>query len=107
MTTDGPRLIDWTGARRAPAAFDLACSHFVLGELSPQYVDNPQRPLTVNVAMQAEYARLTGVSQASLTSAIEPYLPIVHVGALLGGAVNAHRKQLIQRIEAGLSAQKG
>jgi Ser/Thr protein kinase RdoA (MazF antagonist) len=32
MTADGPRLVDWTDAVRAPAAFDLACGHIVLTE---------------------------------------------------------------------------
>jgi Phosphotransferase enzyme family len=32
MTADGPRLIDWIGAVRAPAAFDLAISHILLTE---------------------------------------------------------------------------
>jgi len=102
MTADGPRLVDWTGAARAPAAFDLACSHFVLTELAPEVVDNPQRPRAVNAAAQSEYARLAGMSQAALTAAMEPYLPIVRVRGLLGGALPALRERLLQRIEAAL-----
>src|SRR5215475_6009818 len=30
MTADGPRIIDWTGAVRAPAALDLAFCHVLL-----------------------------------------------------------------------------
>jgi Phosphotransferase enzyme family len=37
MTADGPRLVDWTSAVRAPAAFDLACGHIVLTELAPEF----------------------------------------------------------------------
>ena len=47
MTADGPRLVDWTGAVRAPAAFDLACGHIVLTELAPEVVDDPERPRAV------------------------------------------------------------
>ncbi len=85
MTADGPRLIDWIGAVRAPAAFDLACSHFALAELAPEVVDDPQRRRAVNAAAQSEYARLAGMSQAALTAAMEPYLPIVRLRGLLGG----------------------
>ena len=34
MTAGGPRLLDWTGAVRAPVAFDLAFGHIVLIELA-------------------------------------------------------------------------
>ncbi len=43
MTADGPRIIDWDGAVRAPAALDLACCHISLSELAPEVVDNPER----------------------------------------------------------------
>ena len=79
MTADGPRLIDWDGATRAPAALDLACCHVILTELAPEIVDNPERPRAVNAAVQSEYARLAGMSPAALTAAMEPYLPIVRV----------------------------
>jgi Ser/Thr protein kinase RdoA (MazF antagonist) len=85
MTADGPRLVDWTGAVRAPAAFDLACGHIVLTELAPEFVDDPQRPRAYNAAAQSEYARLAGMSQATLTAAMEPYLPIACVIQLLWG----------------------
>jgi hypothetical protein len=39
---------------------------------------------------------------AALTVAIEPYLPIVRVLIVLGGAMPALRERLIQRIEAAL-----
>jgi hypothetical protein len=49
------------------------------------------------------YARLAGMSQAALTAAMEPYLPIVCVDIVLGGwATSAQRERLIQRIEAAL-----
>ena len=35
MTADGPRLIDWGGAVRAPAALDLAFCHVILSENRP------------------------------------------------------------------------
>jgi hypothetical protein len=101
MTADGPRLIDWIGAVRAPAAFDLAISHILLTELAPEVADDPERPRAVNAAAQSEYARLAGMSQAALTAAIEPYLPIVCVpsssgrrGARPAGAADpAHRSR--------------
>src|SRR5262245_3956340 len=34
MTAGAPRLLDWTGAVRAPVAFDLAFGHIVLIELA-------------------------------------------------------------------------
>jgi len=84
MTADGPRIVDWAGAVRAPAAFDLGCCHIALTELAPEVADDPQRPRAVNVAAQSEYARLAAMSQAALTAAMEPYLPIVRV-LILGG----------------------
>jgi len=106
MTADGPRLIDWIGAVRAPAAFDLAISHILLTEFAPDVTDDPERPRAVNAAVQSEYARLAGMSQAALTAAIEPYLPIVCVRVLLGPAGSAAlRERLIQRIEAALRSE--
>ena len=105
MTADGPRIIDWTGAVRAPAALDLARCHVMLSEVAAQVADNPQRPRAVNAAAQSEYARLAGMSQAALTAAMEPYLPIARVQALLGQPEPALREMLIQRVEASLRSQ--
>jgi len=102
MTAEGPRLVDWSGPVRAPAAYDLAISHIILSELAPEVADDPERPRAVNAAEQSEYARLAGLSPAALTAAIEPYLPIVRVLIVLGGAMPALRERLIQRIEAAL-----
>ena len=102
MTAEGPRLVDWTGSVRAPAAFDLAVSHVLLTELAPEVADDPERPRAVNAAMQIEYGRLVGISPAALTSAIESYLPIVRVLVVLGGAMPALRERLIERVEASL-----
>jgi hypothetical protein len=102
MTADGPRLIDWGGAVRAPAALDLAFCHVILSENAPEVVDNPRRPRAVNAAAQSEYARLAGMSPAALTAAMEPYLPIVRVFVLLGGHLPALRERPIQRVEASL-----
>jgi len=104
MAADGPRIIDWIGAVRAPAALDLASCHIVLTELAPEVADDPQRPRAVNAAAQSEYARLTGMSQAALAAAMEPYLPIARVRILLGVA-SAQRERLIQRIEAALRSE--
>ena len=75
----------------------------MLTELAPEVADNPQRPLVANAAAQTEYARLAGMSEAALTSTVKPYLPIIRVRIVLGGAVPAPlRERLIQRIEADL-----
>ncbi|MFM9942632.1 MAG: phosphotransferase [Hyphomicrobiaceae bacterium] len=105
MTANGPRLVDWTGAVRASAAFDLACGHVCLIELAPEFIDDPQRPRAYNAAAQSEYARLVGTSQAALTAAMESYLPIACVIHLLWGAQGALRERLIQRIEAALRSE--
>jgi hypothetical protein len=77
MTADGPRLIDWIGATRAPASLVLASCHVINTEIAPETVDDPERPRVNNAAMQSEYARLAGTSPAALTAAMEPYLPII------------------------------
>jgi aminoglycoside phosphotransferase (APT) family kinase protein len=106
MTADGPRIIDWNFAVRAPGFLDLAFCHIILTEFAPEVADNPQRPRAVNAAAQSEYARLAGISQAALTVAMEPYLPIASVRFLIGGrATSAQQERLTQRIEAALRAE--
>jgi aminoglycoside phosphotransferase (APT) family kinase protein len=103
MTADGPRLVDWGGATRAPAGLDLACCHVINSELAPETVDDPERPRANDAATQSEYARLAGMSPAALTAAMEPYLPIMRVFVLLGPAGSpALRERLIRRVEAAL-----
>jgi len=105
MTAQGPRLIDWLGATRAPAAYEIANCHVLLAELGPEHADDPERA-TVNSALQAEYAQLAGIAPAALTAAMQPYLPIVRVFLLLGGVVVPDmRERLIQRVEAALSSE--
>ena len=105
MTAEGPKLVDWAGAMRAPAALDLGFLHVILSELAPEIADNPERPRATNAAAQSEYARLAGMSLAQLTAAMEPYLPIVRTFVVLGDVVPSLRERLIQRIEAGLRPQ--
>ncbi len=96
MTANGPRLIDWLGIVRAPAALDLATSHIILAELTADVVADPERPRAYNAVMQSEYARLAGMSQAALTAVMEPYLSIIRVRALLAGWCGpAQRERLI------------
>ena len=102
MTAEGPRLVDWTFAMRAPAAVDLGFLHVILSELAPEIADNPERPRATNAAAQSEYALLAGMSLAELTAAMKPYLPIVRTFVVLGDVVPSLRERLIQRIEAGL-----
>jgi Ser/Thr protein kinase RdoA (MazF antagonist) len=105
MTAEGPKLVDWTFAMRAPAVLDLGFLHIILSELAPEIADNPDRPRATNAAAQSEYARLAGMSLAELTAAMEPYLPIVRTFVVLGDVVPSLRERLIQRIEAGLRLQ--
>lgn len=104
MTAEGPKLVDWTFAMRAPAALELGFLHVILSELAPEIVDNPERPRATNAAAQSEYARLAGMSLAELTAAREPYLPIVRTFVVLGNVAPSLRERLVQRIEAGLRA---
>jgi Ser/Thr protein kinase RdoA (MazF antagonist) len=105
MTAEGPKLVDWTFAMRAPAAVDLAFLHVILSELAPEIADNPERPRATNAAAQSEYARLAGMSLAELTAAMQPYLPIVRTFVVLGNVVPSLREQLLERIEAGLRSE--
>jgi Ser/Thr protein kinase RdoA (MazF antagonist) len=105
MTAEGPRLVDWTGAMRAPAALDLAVCHILHAELLPEFVDDPERPRAVGAVVQSEYARLSALSPEAMTAAIEPYFPIVRVLALLAGwAGPGLRTRLIQQVETALCA---
>jgi len=105
MTAEGPRLVDWTGAIRGPAALDLAFSHIILAEFAAEVADDPARPRAVNTALQSEYARLAGLPPTALTAAIESYLPIVRVLFVLGGAFPARQERLLQRVEAALRSE--
>ena len=105
MTAEGPRLIDWAGTVRAPAAYDLGISHILLTELAPEFIDDPERPRAYNAAALSEYARLSGMSPAALTAAMEHYLPIACVIQLLWGARGALGERLIQRIKVAVGAE--
>ena len=102
MTAGGPRLIDWTGAVRAPAGYELAVTHVVLTEMAPEISDDPARPRAINAAAQSAYARLAGLPPAALAAAIDSYLPIVRVLVLLGNTMPALRERLLQSVEAAL-----
>jgi len=107
MTTDGPRLIDWTFSVRAPAAFDHGHFHINLTELALDVTDNPQRPLAVHAAAQSEYARLSGMPEAALTRAMETWLPIaiVRYFLIMGGPTGERWQRMMQRAEAALRAE--
>jgi aminoglycoside phosphotransferase (APT) family kinase protein len=107
MTAEGPRLVDWTFAMRAPAAVDLAFLHVILSELAPAIADNPERPRATNGAAQSEYARLAGMSLTELTATFQPYLPVVRTFVVLGNVVPSLRERLIQEIEAEVAQSIG
>jgi hypothetical protein len=52
----------------------------LIAELDPEHLDAPERA-PISSALQAEYARLTGVAPAAVTAAMQLYLPIVRVFA--------------------------
>jgi len=105
VTDARPQLIDWLGAVRGPAALDLAVCQVLHCEIAAETVDDPQRPLAVNAALQAEYALLAGAAPAALAAAMAPYLPIVRVLVLLGGGAPTLRARLIARVEADLRGE--
>jgi len=100
LAADGPILIDWIAAMRAPAAFDLASAHVLLTELAPHIADDPGRPRAVNAALQAAYADAINVAPDALAAQVAPYLPIVRALALVGGAVPALAPILVRRLRA-------
>lgn len=102
MTEAGPRLVDWSGSVRAPAAYDLAISHILMTEYSAVLADDPERPRALNAALQPEYARLAGMPAATLAAEIEPYFPFIRVLIVLGGTVPALRDRMLERVEAAL-----
>ena len=98
MTAEGPKLVDWTFAMRAPAAVDLGFLHVILSELAPEIADNPERPRATNAAAQSEYAHLAGMSRGAdggheAVFAHRPHLRRPRRrGAFLAGAADpAHR----------------
>lgn len=104
MTAQGPRLIDWLGAVRAPAAYEIAQCHVLLSELYPEHAEG-REGASVDSAFQVEYARLSGTKPAALTAAMQPYLPLVRVFLLLAGATPNVRERLSQRVEAALNSK--
>ena len=105
MTADGPRIIDWACAVRAPAVFDIGRCHVTFSELVPEGAD-PEPPRAINAAVQSEYARLAGMSPAELTATMQPYLPILRAFVLLQRPTSsAQRERLIQRITAALLSE--
>lgn len=104
MTADGPHLIDWTFSIRAPVALDHALTHISLTEFALDVTDNPRRPLAVNAAAQAEYARLTGKPAAMLNRDMEAWLPIaiVRYFLLMGGPASERWRRMMLRAEMAL-----
>jgi hypothetical protein len=106
MTPEGPRLIDWTGTKRGGAPLDLACCHFLRTELVVESLGPPERQRALDEAVQSEYARLAGISPATLRAAMEAHLPIVRAFFLLSGLARpATRERLLQRLDADLGAE--
>ena len=109
MTADGPRLIDWSFAIRAPAALDHGFTHIGLTEFALDVTDNPKRPLAVNASAQSEYARLSGQPVEVLRQAMETWLPIaiVRYFLLMGGPTSERWQRMMQRAEAASSQLEG
>jgi len=108
MTADGPRLIDWTGAKRGGAPLDLACCRFLRTALVVESLGSPARQRALDVAVQAAYARLAGVSPTALHAAVQAHLPIVRLFFLLSAAARPDtRARLLRRLEADVSEMGG
>jgi len=101
MTANGPKIVDWACAVRAPAVFDIGRCHVTLTELVADDVD-PELPRTINASVQAEYARLAGLTD--LAGMMQPYLPILRAFVLLQRrpVTPVQRERLIGRIAAAL-----
>jgi Ser/Thr protein kinase RdoA (MazF antagonist) len=106
MTREGPRLIDWTGARRGGAAYDLACCHLLLTDLVPDGLGDREQQRALNAAVRSGYARLAGLSPTAITAAVEAHLPVVRLFVLLASPLSAPtRERLSRRLEADLRAE--
>ena len=104
MTSDGPKIIDWSLAMRAPAAADLARCHVLHADLAHAPDDLDPEPLRmVHDNMRSEYARLAGLSPAALDATTRSYLPILRAFTIgIGASTPARREQLTRLIEADL-----
>jgi len=107
MTAQGPGLIDWFGAVRAPAAYDLGLCEILLTEIVADRVADPERPRAVFAALKSDYARLAGLSPEALTAAAAPFLPMGCGLVLLAGVSPSEQARLIRRIEFALEARDG
>ncbi len=106
MTAEGPRLIDWTGAKRGGAPLDLACCHFLRTDLAHESLGDPEAQRALDDAIQSEYARLAGISPAALRAAMEAHLPIVRLFFVASGLARpATRERLLHRLEADLRSE--
>ena len=106
MTAEGPRLIDWTGAKQGGAALDLATCQFHRTELVVDAHGPPELRRALGDAMQAEYARLAGVDPETLRAEVEAHLPIARAFFLLSGVAKpATRERLLQRLAEDFGEQ--
>ena len=103
MTAQGPRLVDWTGARRGGAPLDLACCHFLRNDLVVESLGPPERQRALDDAVQSEYARLAGLCPVALRTAMEAHLPIVRAFFLTTGIAKPETQvRLLKRLETDL-----
>jgi Ser/Thr protein kinase RdoA (MazF antagonist) len=85
MTREGPRLIDWTGARRGGASYDLACCHLLLTELVPNALGDREQQHALNAAVQSEYARLARLSPTAVAEEMKVHRnhPVITAGTAI------------------------
>ncbi len=103
MTPEGPRLIDWTGARRGGAPLDLACCRFLFTEIVHESLGEPEAQRALDRAVESAYARLAGVPPEALRAAMEAHLPIIRVFFVATGIARpATRERLLHRLEEDL-----
>ena len=107
MARDGPKIIDWSCAVRTHTVFDLGRCHISLTELVPDDDAESKLAHAIDLAIQAEYARLAGMTPAELTATMKPYLSIVRAFVLLQRrpATSAQRERLIQRVAEELLSE--
>lgn len=100
LTDAGPQLVDWTGARRGGALYDLACSHFLRVELAPEILGAPEAQQRLDLATRSSYARIAGLDAGDLMAGVQDHLPVVRAFFLLGGMPKpATRERLLGQLE--------
>ena len=103
MTAEGPRLVDWSGTVRAPAAW-RSCGQphppdRARRRKSPTIRSGRARSMTPRSPSTRGWPACRPRRSAA---AIKSYLPIVRALVVIGGVMPGLRERLLQRVEAAL-----